>query len=299
MDNLDLKQLRIFIEIFKTESISQAAINLDIGQPAVSMALAKLRDHFADPLFVRTSKGMQPTPLAEEIISPMRLAFTTITATLNHRSNFDPMVSDRLFGLCITDIGQRVIMPRLLEYCKKHAPSIRIDLSYVSEHTVRDLESGTIDLAQGYIAGLDAGFYQQALFTDRFVCMLRQGHPRIENGRLTMADFERESHLVISTQGSGHHIVDKKIEEMGIQRKVGLRIPNYLGVISSIVDSDYLAIVPERFGKIVAVNTPVQLISLPFKLDSFRVMQHWHGRYANDPGVIWLRKVMTTLFSEH
>ncbi|AON53706.1 LysR family transcriptional regulator [Herbaspirillum seropedicae] len=299
MDNLDLRQLRIFLEIYKTQSISQAAASLDLGQPAVSMALAKLREHYGDPLFSRTSSGMLPTPLAEQIVGPMRLALSTLTSTLQHRVSFDPVHSDRLFRLCITDIGQRVIIPRLLAHLKHSAPAIRMELSYVSERTSKDLEAGHIDLALGYISGLDAGFYQQALFTERFICMASRDHPRIRRGRMSLRDFERERHLVISTQGSGHHLIDRKIEEeLGIQRKVGLRIPNYLGVVSSIIDSDYLALVPERFGRIVSQHNPVRLVELPFRLEPYRVMQHWHGRYANDPGLKWLRKVIAQLFGD-
>ncbi|WP_051156195.1 LysR family transcriptional regulator [Herbaspirillum huttiense] len=144
MDNLDLRQLRIFLEIYKTQSISQAAASLDLGQPAVSMALAKLREHYGDPLFSRTSGGMLPTPLAEQIVGPMRLALSTLTSTLQHRVSFDPARSDRLFRLCITDIGQRVIIPRLLAHLKQAAPAIRMELSYVSERTSKDLESAVL-----------------------------------------------------------------------------------------------------------------------------------------------------------
>lgn len=298
MDNLDIKLLKIFCEIHNTQSISQTAINLDLGQPAVSMALAKLRDHYDDPLFVRTAGGMQPTPLAQEIVGPMRLALTTLTSTLQHRTIFEPSTSDRLFSVGMTDVGQRVIMPRLLAHCKKFAPRVRFDLSYVSDTTVQDLESGIVDLALGYLSGIDSGFYQQALFTERFVCLIDSRHPRIREGRLTLKQFKSEPHLVIAAEGTAHNIVDRMLEEQNIVRVVGLRIPNYLGVVSSVIDTEFLAIVPERFGAIVAENNPVRLLPLPFELEDYRVMQHWHGRYANDPGIKWLRNSVSALFSD-
>ncbi len=298
MDNLDIKLLKIFSEIYKTQSISQTAANLDLGQPAVSMALAKLRDHYDDPLFVRTTGGMQPTPLAEEIVGPMHLALTTLTSTLQHRTIFEPNTSDRLFSISMTDVGQRVIMPRLLAHCKRYAPRVRFDLGYVSDMTVRYLESGTVDLALGFLSGLDSGFYQQALFTERFVCLCDSRHPRVKGNRLTLEQFEKESHLIIAAEGTAHNIVDRMLEEQNIIRTVGLRIPNYLGIVSSVIDTDFLAIVPERFGAIVAENNPVKLLPLPFELDDYRVMQHWHGRYANDPGIKWLRSSVSALFSD-
>ncbi|MES2260908.1 MAG: LysR family transcriptional regulator [Pseudomonadota bacterium] len=298
MDNIDLKMLAIFEEIYRSSSISRAAEKLDLGQPAISMALARFRRHYGDPLFVRTSNGMAPTPLAQAIIGPIRQALGTLTLTLQHRASFDPAGSERMFGICMTDIGQRVMMPRLLAHLREVAPAVRIDLSYVSERTPRDLESGQVDLALGFLSGLDAGFFQQGLFSEHFVCLASSRHPRLTGATLTLAEFEGESHLVVATQGTGHGIVEKTLDELGIRRKIGLRIPNFLGVVSNIVDTDYLAIVPYRFGRIVASNNATKLLDLPFPVPPYRVMQHWHERYAQDPGVVWLRKAVAELFTE-
>ncbi|QRX81809.1 LysR family transcriptional regulator [Glaciimonas sp. PAMC28666] len=297
MDNVDIKMLRIFEEIYRTQSISRAAENLDLGQPAVSMALAKFRRHYGDQLFVRTSNGMEPTALADEIIDSVRLGLSTLTSTLEHRANFDPAVSDRMFRICMTDVGQRVMMPTLLAHFKVAAAAIRIDLTYVSEKTAKHLESGELDLALGFLTGLGHGFFQQALFTERFVCLVSSDHPRLNGDKVSIKQFEAESHLVVSTQGTGHSVVEKMFEEQGIRRKIGLRIPNFLGVLSNIIDTEYLAIVPERFGKIVAANNSMKLLELQFDLPDYRVMQHWHERYSNDPGVTWLRNTVMELFS--
>jgi DNA-binding transcriptional LysR family regulator len=298
MDNLDLKNLMVFDEVYRTGSISRAAERLDLGQSAVSMILTKFRRHYGDPLFVRTSMGMQPTRLADEIVGPIREAMASLKVTLEHRITFDPTSSERMFRLCMTDIGQRVMMPRLLKHFGEVAPHIRIDLSYTSEDTARQLESGEIDLAMGFLSNLDPGIYQQQLFTDRFVCIVNQQHRRLRAPNLTIEEFQRELHLIVATQGTGHVIIDEVMEKNDIRRRVGLRIPNFLGVVSNIVCTEYLAIVPERFARIVAESNPIKMMELPFEVPAYRVMQHWHERYSRDPASTWLRETVGTLFRE-
>lgn len=298
MDNLDLKNLMVFDAVYRTASISRAAENLDLGQSAVSMILTKFRKHYGDPLFVRTSEGMQPTRLADDIVGPIRQAMNALKVTLEHRASFDPSTSTRMFGLCMTDIGQRVVMPKLLDHLRKAAPGVRIDLSYTSERTARALESGEVDLAIGFLTQLEAGYFQQKLFDDRFVCIVNRRHPRLRGSEVTLEAFQAESHLVVATQGTGHVIVEQTLEQNGIRRKVGLRIPNFLGVVSTIASTEYLAIVPERFARIIAKSSQVKVLELPFDVPAYRVMQHWHERYARDPAVIWLRTVIGNLFQE-
>lgn len=298
MENLDLKILTVFEEIYRTASISKAAENLNLGQSAVSMVLAKIRKHYNDPLFVRTSLGMQPTPLADEIVGPIREAMSILKFALLHRATFDPPTSSRLFNLCMTDIGQRVMMPRLLAHLRKVAPDVRINLTYTSDHTAQQLESGEVDLALGFLTNLDAGIYQQQIFTDRFVCIANREHPRLTGVTLSLEEFKTESHLIVATKGTGHVIVEETLIRDAIKRKVGLRIPNFLGVVSNIASTEYLAIVPERFATLVADTSPIKAMELPFSVPHYRVMQHWHERYARDPAIRWLRTTISELFRE-
>ena len=295
MDNVDLKLLTIFQEIYKTRSISQAAENLEMGQPAVSMSLAKFRKHFNDPLFVRTSAGMEPTPHAQELIQPVREALGLLKMALGHQTSFDPKTSARMFRLCMTDVGQRVLIPYLLPRLKEIAPSVKIDVSYVSERTPKLLESGDLDLAIGFLPDLDAGFFQQKLFTDKFVCVVNSNHPRIKD-KLTLEQYQTESHVVVTQQGTGHGIVDQTLAALKIHRNVGLRIPNYLGISPTMEITEFLATVPRRFA--MAFGKHIRMVELPFKIPEYRVMQHWHERYARDPGVEWLRQVMIDIFRD-
>jgi DNA-binding transcriptional LysR family regulator len=110
MFDLDLRLLSVFDEIYKTRSVSRAADVLNLGQPAVSIALSRLREHFNDPLFVRTANCMEPTSLGQELIHPMREALTALGRALGHRSVFDPKTARRTFCICMNDISQLVLL---------------------------------------------------------------------------------------------------------------------------------------------------------------------------------------------
>lgn len=268
-----------------------------MGQPAVSMNLAKFRKHFGDPLFVRTSVGMAPTPHAEGLIQSVEDALTLLKKALGHQSSFDPKTSSRMFQLCMTDVGQRVIMPDLLPRLSQEAPLVKIEVTYVSENTPKNLESGEIDLAVGFLPEQDPGFLQQRLFKDKFVCIVNSVHPRIRN-TLSQEQFEAESHVIVTKLGTAHGIVEATLTARGISHNIGLRIPNYLGISSTIESTDFIATVPRRFALALANTGRIRLLEPPFKIPEYLVMQHWHKRYARDPGIEWLRKIMTSLFQE-
>jgi DNA-binding transcriptional LysR family regulator len=295
MHDVDLKLLTIFQETCRTRSVSQAAEKIGVSQPTVSAGLAKLRKRFNDPLLVRTSRGMEPTPLAIELLTPVGEALGLLRSALLHQIVFDPERSDRRFHICLTDISQIVLLPRLLDHLKEAAPSIRIEVTDISAITPRLLESGEADLAIGFMPQLDAGFYQQKLFTQSMVCMLRKDHPRVGE-RLTLKMFVGESHMQVTTSGTGHGIIDKVLEEKQVKRQIALRVPSFLGIASIVANTDLLAIVPDRLAEVLLHSANVKILKPPIAFPVFAVKQHWHKRFHHDPGNRWLRNVVAELF---
>ncbi len=293
MQSLDVRLLNVFDEIYKTRSVSRAADNLSLGQPAVSIALAKLRRHFDDSLFVRTSAGMEPTPLGEELVRPVRTAIDALGAALGHRSTFDPRTAERTFRICMTDISL-ALLPGLWLRVRARAPGVRIDIVPISPATAKQLESGEADLALGFIPQLEAGFYQQVLLHQHYVCMASADHPRVRDG-LTLRGFEAEEHAVVSSSGTGHLIVDREIARQGIEHRVALHVPSFVGLAFVIEQTDLLVTIPRRLGEILAGRGRFRVFPVPFELPEFSVKQHWHERYHNDPGGRWLRGVISDL----
>lgn len=294
MKELDLRLLSVFDEVYKTRSVSGAAEVLDMSQPAVSVALSKLRRHFGDPLFVRTSAGMEPTPLGEGLVRPVREALTALDVVLGHHQAFDPASSHRTFRVCMTDISQLVLLPRLWERLRVSAPHIHIEIVPLSADIGRQLESGEADLALGFMPQLEAGFYQTVLFEQTFVCLVSAHHPRVRKS-LSLAQFQREDHAVISSSGAAPLLIDQAIAKQGIQRKVAVKIPNFIGAALVVEHTDLVITIPARLAEVLRDRGELRSFPVPFPLPGYQVKQHWHERYHQDPGSRWLRQVIAEL----
>lgn len=297
MSSLDLKLLAIIDELYRTRSVSQTAQNLGLNQPAVSMSLARVRKHFNDPLFVKTQRGMEPTAHAASIIAELRQGYQLLRKAIDHRQVFDPATSTRTFRIASTDIGQVVILPTLMEQLRAAAPRVTVDFSNFSARSPGELESGDVDLALGFIPPLKTGFHRQRLFTERFVCVVRGGHPRVRR-TLTLNAFQRELHLIVSTSGTGHSLLEKTLDNQGIQRRVGLRVPSFLGLATLVSSTDLLVTVPRRMAEVVAGLAHVQVFPAPFEIPPYFVMQYWHARSQKDQGLQWLRVLVAELFTD-
>lgn len=297
MAKLDLDWLHVFVEVYKTQSVSRAAMALGIEQASASIALNKLRRQFNDPLFCRTALGMEPTPKATDIYPQLQSALASIDLARGNARLFDPAAARRVFRLCMTDISEIVLLPQLINYLQVAAPHVSIEVDSISPDSRRRLESGDADLAVGFMPQLDSGFYQQALFAQDFVCLAAQNHPRIK-GKLTRSNFVREGHVGVTSLGTGHAVVDKSLAKLGLQRRTVLRVPSFLGVATVVAQTDLLVIVPRQLGDLMARQHAVQILAPPVPLPTYKVKQHWHERFNADAGSMWMRKTMAHLFGQ-
>ena len=295
MSKLDLEWLAVFDEVYKTGSVSKAADRLGMAQAAASTMLNKLRSHFDDRLFARTAQGMQPTPYAQRLVVHVREVLSQLDQARGSRGGFDPGEARRNFRICMTDISEVVLLPGLLDHLRRVAPGVHIETEIISTESGRRLEDGEVDLAVGFMPQLDAGFYQQTLFMQNFVCLVARNHPRI-GARLTRKRFEAEAHAVISFSGTGHAIVDKTITRLGIERNVVARLSSFLSVARIVAQTELIVIVPRILGEVLETQEPVRLLDAPFVLPPYAVKQHWHERFHADAGNAWLRRTVAQLF---
>jgi DNA-binding transcriptional LysR family regulator len=296
MASLDLNWLNVFVAIYKTQNVSRAAQSLGMEQASASIVLNKLRHHFDDPLFCRTVQGMAPTPRASAIYPDLLHALALLEKASGTPQAFVPAQAQREFRLCMTDISEIVLLPRLINHLQRTAPGVVVQAETISGDSRRKLESGEIDLALGFMPDLEAGFYQQALFAQDFVCLAAQSHPRIQ-AALSREAFIHEGHITVSSSGTGHSIVDKVLAKNGIQRRVVLRVQSFLGVARIVAQTEFLVIVPRQLGMALAQQERVQLLEPPIALPHYKVKQHWHERFNLDAGNQWLRQSIMGLFS--
>lgn len=295
MAKLDLEWLGVFVEVYRTQSVSLAAQRRGIAQASASIALNKLRHHFDDRLFSRTSRGMEPTPRARAIYPELQEAWLRIEKARLAPDTFVPAEAQREFRICITDISEVVLLPTLVNHLQRVGPQIRIEAEKISAQSRSRLEAGDVDLAVGFMPDLEAGFFQQALFAQDFVVLASRAHPRIQRS-LTRHRFAAEGHIVVTTSGTGHSIVDKVLAEQQVARRVVLRVPSFLGLARIVAQTELLVIVPRLLGDALVSQDSLQLFEPPWTLPPYKVKQHWHERFHADAGNVWLRQTMAGLF---
>lgn len=296
--DVDLNLLRAFDAILREGSVTAAGARLSLSQPAMSNALARLRAVFEDPLFVRTPRGMQPTPFAESLSAPISQALSLIERTLAQRSGFEPARSERGFRFHMSDIGEMLFLPPLLERLAREAPGIRVETTAFGEERIADaLASGEIDFAVGFLPGLRAPVRSRALFSDAYMCLMRVDHTRIGNS-LSRAQFLEASHALISSIGSGHRVVEDALVAAGIRRRISLRVPHFMVVPMLLERTDLIVTVPERAAAVFERLGRLKLLRPPVAIPRTDVRVHWHERFERDPASLWMREILFELIAD-
>ena len=300
-NRLDLNLLRVFDAIFQTRSVTVAASNLHLTQPAVSKQLNRLRELLEDPLFVRTNDGMAPTPRAEALAGPVRQALSEVRNAIERQLGFNPQTSDRTFRIFTSDLGQMVFLPKLLELLAREAPAVNLETVQVPVHRMRGvaLESGDVDLAVGYFEEFEGSIHQQVLFEEHYVGLVRATHPTIRE-TISFEQFLKTPHLVYQPSGGGHgsqeSVVDKAFWAAGVERRVAVRVAHTMGLTSIVSGTDLLVVVPHRLARACAALVDVTVLELPIDIPKFNIAQYWHDRFHTDPGSRWLRGVFVRLY---
>jgi DNA-binding transcriptional LysR family regulator len=298
LSDIDLNQLVLFQQLMVERRVSRVADNLGLTQPAVSNTLAKLRRQFGDDLFVRTPAGMMPTPFAEALAEPVGYALGMIHSGLNQHSRFDPASVKRSLTIGMTDIGEIVFLPRLVERLRHEAPGVSLSTVRTTATSLRDdMESGKVDLAIGPLPQLKAGFFQRRLFRQRYVCLFRKGHA-LDRRRLTLADFKAAEHLVIVSAGTGHGKVDDLIRRAGVERNVRLTIPHFVSVGPLLRRTDMLATVTERLAESLIEPFDLSYRAHPVELPEIAINVFWHAKVHRSAAHQWLRGVVFELFGD-
>ena len=293
-EEIDLKLLRLLDSLYATRSVTRTAEQIALSQPTVSIGLARLRKMLSDPLFVRTSEGMQPTPRTEDLMPAVRQVLAGMSQLISSASQFDAATSERTFRIFMTDASHITLMPRLFGHVHALAPGIRLEAATIGPQMASELQSGEADLALGLIPGLEAGFYQQALFDQDWICLANPRHPRL-GAKLTLKTYLSEAHVGI-VSGTGATLLDNALHRAGQQRQVQLALPGFLGLPAILQGSDLIATLPRHIGETLAHSAGLRVLPCPLPIDGFTVKQYWHTRFHHDPANTWLRGICSSLF---
>jgi len=295
LDRFDLNLIRVFLAVAKHRNVTIAGLELGLTQSSISHALARLRVLCNDPLFIRTSAGMLPTPSANAMLEPLERALGIMQASLQGATGFDPASSTRRFSILLSDIGQLIYLPILSEHLARVSPNLSLKVLHLRIDAYREaLVAGEADFAIGHLPALQGGFRQISLFQDPYVCMLRADHPRIQE-KITMAQYLAESHIVVEPPGRGPGLVEQALSRVRRKRNVARTLPHFFAGPLILRSSNYLMSAPNfaRFALRDLQN--IRTVPLPFRIKKLSVKLIWHERMHRDAGHQWMRAEIAQL----
>jgi DNA-binding transcriptional LysR family regulator len=297
-DEPSLQHLRVFDVLLREHSLTHAARELGLTQPALSKTLAQLRRYFDDPLFVRTGFRMEPTPKALQLQASVHVILDRAASLRSESVLFEPRTSNRTFNFSVVDAGLIKLLPPLVERLLTEAPNVRLQvLQPDAAHLERWLESGKLDFAMGSFPSMSKSIRRQPLWVERYVSVVRCSHPRL-SAEPTMRAFVAEKHILVSLAGSSHahQIIQRALETAIPRENVLCKVPIFISAAVLAKHTDAVATLPASIATVLAKDLDLQIITPPIKLPRIDILQYWHERFHRDPGSKWIRSVFRTLF---
>jgi len=296
--NLSDKDLNLFVVfdvIYTEKNLTKAGQVLGITQPAVSNSLSRLREQFNDELFVRSSSGMSPTPVAENMIQDIRKALQLIRNSITDSESFSPKNANATFKISIGDTSEYRLLPELIKNISSSAPGIDVQ-SYLTPRmeTPKELAAANIDFAIDPPVHSDPNLRSKKIYQDNYVLVVNKKHPITKKKKISLEDYLNLSHLHISKSATGLGHVDTTLSRLGYTRRIALRAQHFL-VAPYIIEQSNLAMTTiKSFAK----GRDFKLFQLPFKINPLVLHLYWHGNKDSDPANKWMRELILKTYGK-
>ena len=297
IEKLDLNLLRLFDAVFRARSVSRAAEALGLTQPAASHGLTRLRLLLGDALFTRTPGGVAPTPRAERLAVPVQAALAMLQQALSEPERFDPATSRKLFRIHMSDIGEGRCLPALMARLRELAPGVRVEtMPLATGDIAAALDGGRIDFAFGFLPRVKDTQRAQ-LLKDRYIVLLREGHPfarRRRSGQALLEALHELDYVAVRTHADTLRI----LQLLNLEDRLRLTTEHFMVLPAIVRATDLAVVMPRNIARGFAEGGGYAIVEPPFPLRDFTVSLHWSKRFEADPANRWLRQAITALFSE-
>lgn len=295
INDIDLNLLRLFDAVYRSRNVSRAAERLGLTQPAASHGLTRLRLLVKDPLFVRAAGGVEPTPRAQRLAQAVRSALGTLEEALGEGAQFDPQRSHRSFRIHMSDIGEGRFLPELMGLLREQAPGLRLETLPLPRDGITDaLDSGRIDFAFGFLP-MVRDTQRVQLLKDRYIVLLRQGHPftrRRSRGRALLEAMRQLEFVAVRTHADTLRI----LELLQLEDRVRLTTEHFMVLPSIVRATDLAVVMPRNIAQGFAQEGGYAIVEPALPLRDFAVSLHWSKRFEADPGNRWLREAIVHTF---
>lgn len=294
LHGIDLNLLVAFDALMAERSVTRAGKRIGRTQPAMSAALARLRELFGDELFVRGKDRLQPTPRAAELAEPIGAALRSLERSLGFAQSFDPGAANLTFNVAMQEHAAFKLLPAVLRCLHEEAPATRLNvLVYRGRDEALDLlDGGEAELAVGVPPTNAPGrIFTQPLFEEPFVCVVRQGHPRVGDV-LDLETFLALDHLLVSPEGDRFGHTDAELAKIGRKRSLGLTISEMYPAPALVAGSDLIATLMRGVVEVSGWADRLRILDPPLPLERCGYVMSWHRRNDAHPAQQWLRSCL-------
>ena len=298
---LDLNLLVVLEAIHAEGSLTRAAQRLHLSQPALSHALARLRETLDDPLFLRQGNRMVPTPRTQRLMGPLHEALGLIGDAVQEGARFEPATARQEFRLGLRDVFEATTLPALLGIIAREAPGVRLASVRADRRELEtDLGDGHLDIALDVLLPLapDGDIRREPLSRDRLMVVARKHHPAIRRGHIALEDYLAAGHLLVSSRRRGPGFEDQELARFGHERSIVLRCQQFFAACRVVEGTDYLLTMPAQYATVANAGLENVLLEMPVELPPMDVYLYWHESRDNDPANRWLRERIRACFTD-
>jgi DNA-binding transcriptional LysR family regulator len=296
LSSLDLNLFVVLHVVLEERSATRAAKRLHVTQSAVSNAIARLRTALGDPLFVRSGRGLVPTPCAEGLAPLVAQAIAHLQSAYDRGAAFAPEASERTFTLALSDNHQTSEAARIAAGFARKLP--RSSLRFVSNDylvATDGLARGDVDAAFAPSMMQAPGVHAQQVFEEQACMVVRRDHPKLR-GKLTPKLFNALKHIdvevVLGRTGIGHRMAEQHWKAAGLERKVAVRVPYFTTAAMIAARTDCVAGLPSRLANVLCETMPLKIVATTFPLPKMGISLIWHERTDADPGARYFRQLV-------
>lgn len=297
IDAIDLNLLRLFDAVYRARSVSRAAEALGLTQPAASHGLSRLRLLLKDALFTRAPGGVAPTPRAERLAVAVKSALGTLQEALVEPDRFEPAASRKTFHIHMSDIGEGRFLPALMARLATLAPGVRIEtLPLLPEEIAPGLDNGRVDFAFGFLPKV-RDTQRVHLLKDRYIVLLREGHPfakKRRSGPALLEALQQLEYVAVRTHADTLRI----LQLHNLEDRLRLITEHFMVVPAIVRATDLAVVMPRNIARGFAADGGYAIVEPPFLLRDFTVSLHWSKRFETDLANRWLRQLIVALFAE-
>lgn len=297
LHDIDLNLLVCLDALVKDCHVSRAAERVGVSQPTMSVALAKLREIFKDPLLVKKGTGLMPTTHALELHGQLQEVLGTVERMLQSTPNFVAATATESFSMIMTDYADLLLLPRLIPALEAEAPNVHIKVLGPNPKRLAEvLGSGAVDAVVTYFPDPPQHVRTRTLLSDRLVVIARKGHPAFQEP-MTVGRFSELLHVHVAPGEAGMYgaLVDDALARYNLKRRIRLTDPNFLAIPFIVASSDTVACVPRQIAVTLAKVANIEVHEPPLALPSYNVVLMWHERTHQLPAHEWFRRMIVRL----